>query len=408
VKALDLLVNQHIIYSKPQSGFYVADSLIIPKQATEDMASLSSGNPKINLLGTQNLAHVLNIALDQYAHHHLDIPKNGVDSLKEVLPDYLAEHGIYANPPNIQMIQGTLQILNMFTNTEFPNNKQTILIEEPTYRFYIEYLKSIGKSVQTIKRDEYGLDLVELEDIFKTKEIKFFYIVPRNHNPLGTLLSFAQRKKIVELAIKYDVYLIEDDYLGDGHKLPKYATLHYLSAGQNVIYLRSYSKELPFIRFGICVIPDSMIETFAEIIEKSYFISYHMPALIAQATMEAYIKTSIYKTHVGNFSREIHKKLTLIKEIVQNWDETLLQVIGTHSGPYVSIRVSQEICIEKLIDSLAQKKIHVQSNCPSFYHEENFDNSIRLSIARADFTHLEESLQTIYETIQKQIKVKLS
>ncbi len=70
----------------------------------------------------------------------------------------------------------------------FPNGNDTILIEEPSYSFFIRYLKFENKKVKTVKRDENGIDLNELEQIFKNDKIKFFYTAPRNHNPLGNAL----------------------------------------------------------------------------------------------------------------------------------------------------------------------------------------------------------------------------
>jgi len=402
VKALDLLVAHHTIFSKPQSGFYVADNLSAPTEQERGYV-LDTGNPKINLLGTNNIQHLLTIALTQYANRHLNVPANGLTSVLELAPDYLAEQSVYADSSNIYIIQGVMQILNMLSLQPFPNGKKKILIEEPTYPMYVEYLHSLGLPVITIKRDEHGLDMQELERIFKNEDIKFFYCIPRNHNPLGTMLSFSQRKRMMELAVKYDVYIVEDDYLGDAHKAPKYVPMHYLSAGQNSIYIRSFSKELPFVRFGFCVISKPLKEMFEEIVYKSYFISYNMPDLIAQATWEAYIKTSIYRSHTTSYSREISKKLHLLTQITSKWDKSLIKVIGGYSGLYCTLVLSSKITADTLVERLASKKVFVRSNRVSYYCREDYDNSIRLSIAQVSSDGLAESLEIIYQTILEMV-----
>lgn len=60
-----------------------------------------------------------------------------------------------------------------------------------------------------------GLDFERLESLFWNNDIKFFYIVPRFHNPLGHHYSNKEKKRIVTLAEKYDVYIVEDDYLAE-------------------------------------------------------------------------------------------------------------------------------------------------------------------------------------------------
>jgi DNA-binding transcriptional MocR family regulator len=53
-----------------------------------------------------------------------------------------------------------------------------------------------------------GLDLERLETVFKQTDIKFFYAVSRFHNPTGHSYTNEDRKKIVELAETYDVYML--------------------------------------------------------------------------------------------------------------------------------------------------------------------------------------------------------
>ena len=60
-----------------------------------------------------------------------------------------------------------------------------------------------------------GIDLEELEGHFKTGKIKFFYTIPRFHYPLGHSYSEQDKLAILDLAAKYGVYIVEDDYLGD-------------------------------------------------------------------------------------------------------------------------------------------------------------------------------------------------
>ena len=85
--------------------------------------------------------------------------------------------------------------------------------------------------------------------------------MPRNHNPLGTNLNTKTRQQIVQLALKYNVIIIEDDYFSPAFHTPHYLPIHYYMAGQNCIYLTSFSKTIPHLRIGICVI-DLLLNLF--------------------------------------------------------------------------------------------------------------------------------------------------
>lgn len=201
IKCYETLIQKHLIYVKKQSGYYVADGLLKPLKM-ENGYFLNTGNPIVSKTSLIDAKHCMSIAIDQYSQSSLNISLEGVESLRDILPAFLEKTAIYAKKECIYLIQGVTQMLSFLSLNEFPNHHQTILIEEPTYSYFIDFLKSQNIPVITIKRDENGIDCHQLEQIFKNNDIKFFYVVPRNHNPLGTILSHQIRQKIAELALK--------------------------------------------------------------------------------------------------------------------------------------------------------------------------------------------------------------
>ncbi len=66
--------------------------------------------------------------------------------------------------------------------------------------------------------------------------------MPRFHNPLGGSLTEWQKRELVRLAEAYDVYLVEDDFLGDLEDNQKADPLYAYDLSSRVIYLKSFSK----------------------------------------------------------------------------------------------------------------------------------------------------------------------
>lgn len=399
IKAMDELCSQHIIYSKPQSGYYVADNFIRQLDDREGYY-LDTGNPVIDSFPTPDIKHCLHIAADLYAKYSLDLSFRGMCSLTPILSHHLAIDGIYTRSENIHLIQGITQMLTHLTLHPFPNHKNTILIEEPTYYHYVNFLKSIDVRVLTIRRNEKGIDLKKLEEYFKYEDVKFFYTVPRNHNPLGTSYTYGQRKRIMELALYYNVYIIEDDYFGSVHNIPKYVPIHFFSYQKNCIYLRSSTKEFPLIRIGMVVIPDSFKETFKGLSESAYHYSY-LPSLISQATWETYVKTSLYEKHTVKITKLINKKLSIVEKVTASWNPEYVTLLGGRSGYYFMLRLHQLVDADEAIRKLQDIKVYVLSNREAYYHDENYDNSIRISISRIPIEHLNNALSMIYHVIEE-------
>lgn len=395
LKAYETLEKQCLIFSKPQSGYYIADGIRIQFNG-HDGYHLETGNPQVNSHLFNEMKQCLNIAAELYSFNTLDLTVRGVDSLNEILPSYLQLDSIYTSEKNIYLIQGIMQMLTIFSNSPFPNGKNVILIEEPSYSFYIKYLKEMKLPVKVIKRDQNGIDLKELERIFKYEDIKFFYTIPRHHNPLGTYYDHQTRKKIMELAIKYDVYIIEDDYFSHYDPIPKYLPLYYFSNRDHCIYLRSYTKTIPFIRIGIAVVGDDFIETMDKITELSYYYSYHMPSLVSQATLEAYIRSDIHQFQSKTIAKEIQSKLRVVKRITKEWDNQIIELVGGKSGYYFTLKISKQINNNLLVKELKKENIYVSTNRSSYYNY-NDDQSIRLSISRVTKKELEFVLKRIYQ-----------
>ena len=398
LKAYEELRSQHIIYSKPQSGFYVADNLVREEGHYEGLF-LDCGNPVVGSFSTLDAHHCLHIAAEMYSTYSLDISFRGIPSLNEILPKHLASENVHAKKEHIYLIQGVTQILTHLTLAPFPGGKQTILIESPSSKHYVAFLKQANVNVLTVKRDEHGIDLKELEHYFKTEDIKFFYTIPRNHNPLGTKLSNHQRRQIMKLALKYDVYIVEDDYFGNTHKLPKYVPIHYFSQNEKCILLRSMSKILPLFRIGMAVVPETLCNTLDAISQEGYYYSYFMPDLISQAAYEVYLKSFIHEKHSAQITQTINTKLKTVKRVVSGWNPEYVTLVGAESGYYFSLRLHPNIKVDTLIAKLQKKQIYIASTESAFYHNEDYDNSVRLTISKITVEHLEKALEVIYELI---------
>ena len=74
---------------------------------------------------------------------------------------------MFTKEDNIFITSGVQQALAILTSISFPNENETILVEQPTYHLYIEYLEMNKVPVIGIKRTNEGIDLNELERIFE-------------------------------------------------------------------------------------------------------------------------------------------------------------------------------------------------------------------------------------------------
>jgi 2-aminoadipate transaminase len=130
--------------------------------------------------------------------------------------------------------------------------------------------------------DDEGLDPDALERELGSGA-SFLYTIPTFQNPSGRTLSAERRRRLVELAIAYDVPVLEDDPYGlvryEGEAPP---SLHELEGGARVLYTSSFSKTVaPGLRVGWFVLPLDL----AARIEERAVSTYISPPFITQATI---------------------------------------------------------------------------------------------------------------------------
>jgi DNA-binding transcriptional MocR family regulator len=205
----------------------------------------------------------------------------------------------------------------------------------------------------------------------------------------------------MKLAHLYNIYIIEDDYFSDLSTLSRYSPLYYYSDFKNCIHLRSFSKTIPYIRIGVAIIPDDLIKSFEKMMRYSYYFSYYMPSLVSQATLESYIKSSIYNKHTTILSNNLRELLKVFRKVTSTWDSNLVTILGGRSGYYSTIRLTPNINSNKLLTNLENRNVLLTSNSASYYDMDNFDNSLRVSIARSHSADLKLALNIIYEEILK-------
>ena len=285
-RALLELRYEKYIYSKPQSGYYVLE-----QQSSHDDLEILVNDEHLGayddfrLCVNESLIGRENYLYNYYEH------QEGLEELRKSVQKLLFEQAIYSKPDQLVLTSGTQQALFILSQIDFPSRTQEILVEQPTYHRMNQLLLAQGLPYQTIERRIDGIDLNELEQHFKKGKIKFFYTIPRFHYPLGHSYTDQEKRAILDLAAKYQIYIVEDDYLGDLD--PKMGqTFHYLDQDDLVIYIKSFSTSLfPALRITALILPNVIKEAF---VSYKNILDYDNN-LIMQKALSLYIDSQLFK-----------------------------------------------------------------------------------------------------------------
>jgi DNA-binding transcriptional MocR family regulator len=400
IRAYSELERRHLIYSVPQSGYYaVATSAEPPGPAGGKLIDFSPASPDLNVFPYLDFQHCLNKAIDTYRYNLFTYGESlGLDKLRRTLVSHLADGGVLASEERIVVTSGVQQALEILAKMPFPNGGRTILVEQPSYEFYLRYLEAEELPVRGIARKAEGIDLGELEERFKAGGVKFFYTMPRCHNPLGTTYSAKERREIARLARKYDVFVVEDDYMADLGDGSGYEPIWAFDGSAHVVYLKSFSKIIfPGLRLGAAVLPDRLQKTFHDVKR------YTDTSLLSQAALEVYIRNGMYARHKRTIARQYAERMQVLRDAVRSLgDASPIRVPDSCSGVYMPFLLPQSVNLERLIRRLEDRNVHVKSG-KSFYLSGYLEREklLRISISRVQPEQIVQGVRAIAEETER-------
>ncbi|NKC67291.1 PLP-dependent aminotransferase family protein [Vagococcus fluvialis] len=287
----------------------------------------------------------------------------------------------------------------------FSNKKENILIEQPTYLGALNSAKLSGKDVLgiTIKNGE--IDLNQLEYMFKNNNIKLFYIVPRFHNPLGSSYSIETKKRIVELAYKYDVYILEDDYLGELDLNSKADPLFSYDTHDKVIYLKSFSKIfLPGLRIGAVCLPKSLHATFISF----KFARDIATPVFSQEILATYMENGMFENHIKQIKPYYAEKMTYTLKCCKELLPQGITFTTPETGFYFSIKLPDYISSSDLKTTLKLKNVLVEDISNLYLFHDKSTEMIRLSIAKIKQKDIYQGISIIANEIRNLTEQKKS
>jgi len=396
IRAYSQLEQEHIIYAIPKSGYYVVNEFQHNKHVHE-MIDFYSAGPDIHALPYIDFQHCMNQAIEQYKEELFTYTdQQGLYSLRVQLATYLQSLQVFTQPERLVIVSGSQQALNLFVTMPFPNGRSNILIEQPSYFGIIESIQLNQVTTYGIELTMDGIDLERLEYIFRNHDIKFFYVIPRFHNPLGHSYTNSEKKKIVELAEKYDVYIVEDDFLGDLDLNSKADPLFSFAPSGRVIYIKSFSKIfLPGLRIATVVLPNQMVDRFLRYKFSADFNS----AALSQGALEIYLKNGMFENHLKKIKTLYFKKMQILQEACELLLPANTSFSKPTSGFYLSIFLPDNITAKQMVHMLNEQHVYVDDASRMFLPAYKKDNILRLCISQVNESQIKTGIQRLAHCI---------
>lgn len=375
---------------------------ILKVTAQPDVISLAGGLPAPELFPVDEYRRGFEWVLETDGAQALQYgPSEGYRPLRQLLAERLSGFGITSVADDVLITNGSQQALDLVGKVLLDPG-DAILVERPTYLGALQAFNQYQPSYVAVGMDDDGMRIDEVEHALATHRgrIKLIYALPNFQNPTGRSLSLDRRKRLVELASRAGVPIVEDDPYGElryeGEHLP---SLKSLDRDGTVIYLGTFSKILaPGFRLGWIVAAPEALETLLHAKQPS---DLHTGMAQQMATWWV-AKDGFVDRHVErikDFYRERRDVMLLALEEHFPSDAHFTRPAG---GLFVWAELPSFIDTrELLLDAVQEKVAFVPGQ--GFHSDHSGSNTMRLNFSNVPPEMLREGVRRLGQAVQRRL-----
>lgn len=302
---------------------------------------------------------------------------------------------------NILMISGSQQALDLMGKA-FIDEGDTIICESPTYLAAINAFKTYMPTFKGIPMDEEGMIMEELEKVLQnTLNAKFIYTIPDFQNPTGRTMTLERRKKLVELANKYDVVILEDNPYGEirfaGRKLP--SVKHFDTEGR-VVYLSTFSKIFaPGLRLGWMCADKVIME---KLIPLKQSADLHTD-VFAQMITAKYLELFDIEEHIEKIREVYRHRSQLMVEAMDKYFPTNIKHTLPDGGLFLWVMLPEGIDCQDIFDKAIKSNVAFVPGTP-FFPNRDHNNQFRLNYSNMPDDKIVEGIKRLGEVLKSELQ----
>lgn len=298
------LDDWHGHYADRTSGLSASEVRALFAVASRpEVVSLAGGMPAVSALPLDLITNTMTKVMREQGAAALQYGSGqGLPVLREQILEVCALEGISASANNLVITTGSQQALDLITKL-FIDEGDVVFAESPSYLGALGIFRSYQADVQHVETDEEGMIPEALEESIARaqadgKSLKLLYLIPNFQNPSGVTLSAERRPRLIEIAKRHKILIIEDNPYGLlWFDTPSPDAMRSIDE-DGIVYLGSFSKMFaPGFRVGWALAPHAIREKLVLAAESAILC----PSALTQMVISDYLATSDWKAQIDVF-----------------------------------------------------------------------------------------------------------
>lgn len=358
-----------------------------------DHISFAGGISDSHLFPAEDFRKVLQAVMRRDGIDALDYgDRRGYAPLRETITHILASQGLQTSPENILITAGSQQALALVSQLLLEPG-DTILVESPTYSGALDLFRALNFRIISVPVDSQGMQVDLLEKQLQQHHPKLVYTIPNFHNPTGTCLSGARRRELIILADRYNVPILEDDFVGDlryeGRAQP---ALKALDPGGRVIHVSTFSKMLmPGLRVGFLVADGPVYDGLV----KFKRVNDLATSSLIQRALHDYVTVGRYQAHLRRSSQVFRKRRDAMLTAIRRHLPHAIQLDPPQGGLFLWLKLPGNLSADDLLPLAIRAGVDFMPGSSFFLDPAEGGNWLRLNFVVQEEQKIEEGMRRL-------------
>jgi 2-aminoadipate transaminase len=298
-------------------------------------------------------------------------------------------------PEQVLTGNGSLELVE-FLCTAMLQAGDVVFTESPSYDRALTLFRRHGAKIIGVPLEADGPNIEALEKLLTQYKPKLFYIIPDFQNPSGATCSAAKRRRIVELAEKYDLLLLEDaPYRLLRYRGTQEPTLFEL-APQRVLHMSSFTKLIaPGVRAGFMLGDAATLAKIGKIAEDTYI----SPGYFAHGVTYEWCRRGLLWPQIERLKALYAPRLDACLAAL---DKYIPDAVATRpdGGFFLSLTLPEGVLTTALRAAAAKRNLNLADGL-AFFPQGGGERFLRLPFCALTAAQIDEGIRRLAEAVKE-------
>jgi DNA-binding transcriptional MocR family regulator len=316
-------------------------------------------------------------------------PPRGRVQDRAAVAHHLRRRGLDVGRDRVLIVNGAQHGLAVTAMALFQPG-DVVAVDAVTYPGFIVLARTLGLELSPLPVTGAGPDLDAFEQLCRRRRVRAVFAMPTLHNPLGWVLDDSQRARLVWIAHRYGVSIIEDAsyaYLVEDAP-PPLAML----APDLTVYVSGLSKSVaPGLRIGFIAAPAALVSALERGIRAT---TWHTPGLTA-AIAGRWLNEGTVDRLETQKRDDARLRQSIAMEVLAG-----LPCVRHPSSYFLWLPLAQDARPDRIAAALADRRVAVSTAEP-FATTTTVPHALRLALGSVGIPELRDALHAVREEAER-------